>query len=177
MKATRHPATPDELREMLRYDPNTGELFWKITTRNGKGVAGNRAGSFDKSGYRKVNVKYRNYLEHRVSWAIHHGMWPSGLLDHINGDGTDNRIANLRPATGTQNRWNSAANRNNTTGFKGVTRNGDRFMAQLQTGGRNKNLGRYKTAEEASTAYQRACKEHHGEFAWSGLADRSDRRS
>lgn len=92
--------------------------------------------------------------------------WP--LTDHINGDGLDNRRANLRPATKEQNGRNAALSRRNTSGFKGVTRSGTkgRWVALIGTGqGRQARLGTFDSAEEAARAYDAAALALWGEYA------------
>jgi hypothetical protein len=120
----------ETLRNMLRYDPETGNLFWRPRTpdqfrgrnekyRAGKAevfnkiYAGKAAGNIDRSGYAVVRVLYKGLLVHRAVWAMHHGRWPEGMIDHINGIKTDNRIANLREATPTTNSRNARMQRNN----------------------------------------------------------------
>ena len=98
-------------------------------------------------------------------WALHTFLtgWP--LVDHINGDGLDNRRANLRAATPAQNGMNRTIGRNNTSGYKGVVRNRANWRARLETGGRIIQLGTFGTREEAARAYDAAAVEHFGEFA------------
>ena len=96
-----------------------------------------------------------------------------GLTDHINGDGLDNRLCNLREATPAQNNYNSPKQKTNTCGFKGVSldRGGKKrkrkpiYRAQIKADGKYKNIGRFHTAIEAARAYDKAAKELHGEFA------------
>lgn len=79
----------------------------------------------------------------------------------------DNRRANLRLATKSQNQMNRRIQRNNTSGFKGVhlfKRTG-KFRAYIMVQGKEKHLGYFATAEEAHVAYVKAAVEIHGEFA------------
>lgn len=89
------------------------------------------------------------------------------LVDHINGDGLDNRRSNLRPATQSQNNANAARSRANTSGFKGVSlyRRTGRWRAYLGTRPREVHLGYFATPEEAARAYDAAALQTWGEYA------------
>lgn len=89
------------------------------------------------------------------------------LVDHVNGDGLDNRRANLRPATVGENALNRSRRSDNTSGYKGVSRNGDngRWRAYINRDGRRLSLGSFGSAEEAARAYDTAALELHGAFA------------
>lgn len=103
----------------------------------------------------------RSLLMHRLITG-----WP--YVDHRNGDGLDNRRTNLRPATHAQNMANKRRYRNNTSGFKGVTRNtgtGRPWRAALKVDGRRIHLGYFDTAEDAARAYDAGALDLFGEFA------------
>lgn len=89
------------------------------------------------------------------------------LTDHINGDGLDNRRANLRPATDSQNQANKKKPVDNTSGFKGVyfKRDANGWIAKIVVRGKFIYLGRFASAEDAARAYDAAALEHFGEFA------------
>jgi hypothetical protein len=92
---------------------------------------------------------------------------PSGMyVDHRNGNGLDNRKRNLRLATSAQNAWNRDKNKNNTTGFKGVTREKGRskVRAQIRVHGKHIHLGWYDDPVEAALAYDKAVRRYHGPF-------------
>lgn len=89
--------------------------------------------------------------------------WP--LVDHRNGNGLDNRRANLRPATKSTNAANSRIRSDNTSGYRGVTRRGRRWVAQITHAGTHHYLGIFVTPEEGARAYDAAALEHFGEFA------------
>jgi HNH endonuclease len=88
-------------------------------------------------------------------------------VDHIDGDGLNNRRENLRVATVSENRTNTGARINNTTGFKGVfPRNNGTFQASIRKNGTRYHLGVFNTALEAARAWNIAAKKYHGEFAY-----------
>jgi len=120
-----------------------------------------------KSGPRKTYVRgwvngKRAYL-HRFIMAF-----PSGIVDHINGDRMDNRRSNLRIVTNAQNIQNGRTRRtNNKTGFKGVCWDTERskFLATITVNKQTIHIGRFNSAIEAARAYDAAARLHHGEFA------------
>ena len=91
--------------------------------------------------------------------------WP--LVDHINGDGLDNRRANLRPATPSQNGANINPPSSNTSGYKGVTfyKRTARWRAHITVEKTQRHLGYFPTAEAAARAYDAAAFQTWGEFA------------
>lgn len=157
--------TADEVRRLLRYEPDTGIFFWRTAARNIK--AGDIAGCQQSRGYWHVRINRRLYVAHRLAWLYATGEWPAGNVDHINGQRSDNRLANLRIATNSENAWNSRIRRNNACGYKGVhyKKTIRKFVAQINAGGRVRHLGVFMTADEAHAAYVRAAREHFGEFA------------
>jgi hypothetical protein len=88
-------------------------------------------------------------------------------VDHINGDGADNRKENLRLCTHAENSRNRRAQKNNTTKYKGVwfSKRDNRFVAETRLNGKKITIGFFKTAEEASEAYKAKVLEIHGAFA------------
>ncbi len=95
------------------------------------------------------------------------GVVSSLLPDHINGDGLDNRLQNLRLANESENRFNRGPQRNNTSGYKGVCfdRKRGKWMASIMARGKRKHIGRFETAVSAAAAYNEAAICLHGEFA------------
>lgn len=177
--AARILPTPEQLRELLRYEPDTGKLFWRQRPREmfnsdrsaatwNKRFAGQQAfATKHRRGYLCGVVSYEKVLAHRAAWALHHGEWPAEQIDHVNGIKTDNRIANLRAATHAENLHNMRAHTGNPSKLKGVTfdKARGRWMARIMTDRKELNLGRFDTPEEAHAAYCAAAQKHHGEFA------------
>jgi hypothetical protein len=152
------------LREVLHYNPETGVFTWLVSA--GRVRAGDVAGSISNPRrYRNISIDGRKYLAHRLAWLHTTGEWPPVFMDHINGDTSDNRIANLRPATQTQNRANTRRASNNASGFKGVCWHRRKWRAQLIVNGVLYHLGLFDTPEKAHAAYVTAAEKHFGKFA------------
>jgi hypothetical protein len=157
--------TADELKEELRYDPDTGYFYW-LRSKGGM-RAGDRAGLLQPKGNRTIGVRNGVYQEHRLAWLYVHGSWPKNQIDHINCNSSDNRIANLREATPFQNQGNTRLPKTNTSGFKGVwfRKQTGKWEARIKCRGKPRHLGTFPTPELASEAYWRAAQEQFGEFA------------
>jgi hypothetical protein len=94
---------PDSIRDVLDYNPDTGDLTWAIS--RGTVKAGAVTGCLEPHGYLRVRYQRTNYLAHRLCWFLHHGQQPS-IIDHINRNRSDNRIANLRCVTVSESQLN-----------------------------------------------------------------------
>jgi hypothetical protein len=108
----------DAARRLLSYDPETGELRWKESP-NRRIKVGSVAGWDHPFGYRQVTVLGHKVYVHRLAWALVHGS-VGEYIDHINGNPSDNRIANLRQCTQSQNLMNAKTSKKNTSGVRGV---------------------------------------------------------
>ena len=154
----------ERIREVLRYCPLTGNFYHAVPRR--RITVGSIAGTLCKGGYIVISIDGVREYAHRLAWFVTYGEWPH-IIDHINGDRADNRIANLRNGKQWQNMGNSQIRRDNTSGYKGVSyfkRDGT-WMAQIRCQGRYKFLGYYSTPEEAHEAYCRAAESLFGDFA------------
>lgn len=150
------------LRECLHYDPETGVFTRKVATSGRRGRAGSVCGYPDKKGHLYICFRGSRYAAHRLAWFYVYGRWPADLIDHINGERGDNRIANLREADVVLNGQNQRkGRRGSSTGVLGVCVQKNRFRAQINIGGKNTYLGVYKTVEEASEVYLAAKRVHH----------------
>lgn len=165
--------TADRLRSVLRYQAGTGLFYWLPRSRdefsserafaafNGRN-AGKLAGSDSGHGYIQIRVDDIKYWAHRLAWLYATGAWPQGDIDHINGDGTDNRIDNLRDVGVIVNNQNERrARRNNKLGVLGVHCRGSKFAASIMSNRVVHRLGLFATAAEASAAYVRAKRQLH----------------
>lgn len=183
--------SPDMLKRLLRYDPETGEFFWRGRTQDmfsdsrtrssahmcnnwNSTYSGKPAGFYsNSSGYRHIIVLGRNVLAHRAAYAIMTGEWPHKYMDHINRVRTDNRWSNLRPANQCENARNTALPADNKTGYKGVHYNTKRkkFAASIRVNRKLIWLGYHATAEGAALAYDGAAERLHGDFAFLNFGD------
>ena len=184
-KSTTDAATlpdPALLRKLLRYDPETGELFWRKRTPDmfeGKRpeamcktwntkFAGKIAMPYENDGgYLMGQVMGIRIMAHRVCWALHHGEWPEGQIDHENHNPKDNRIKNLRVVTGAENCKNMSMKETNTSGHTGVCRYRNRWKAQIVVDRKYIFLGYHDNKESAIRARKAAEKkygfhENHG---------------
>lgn len=96
--------TAERLRELLTYDPETGEFRWRYT--RGCRARGQIAGTVTCLGYLTIAIDGRKYKAHRLAWLHVHGEWPYPEIDHINRIKLDNRLVNLRRATRAENNAN-----------------------------------------------------------------------
>jgi hypothetical protein len=150
-----------KLREYLSYNPATGHLIWRRD--KGPAKAGERAGSptprHNRGGYRTLKFDQKSLKEHRVIWAIHHGTWPQGEIDHINGMRDDNRLANLRDVPSEVNAINRQISAANTSGATGVSRKGRRWQAYICHRRKQMHLGYFDTFEDAKAAREAKARE------------------
>lgn len=154
--------TQSSLMEVLHYDPNTGVFTWRVSSARRIKV-GDVAGRQITGGYWRIHIRGKGYPAHHVAWLYVFGVWPKDKLDHINQCRLDNRIENLREADGSLNRQNTTLQRNNTSGFKGVSRrrSAKRWHAEIMVNKRAIRLGWFDTPEEASRAYLDAKRRLH----------------
>ena len=161
------------LRQLLRYDPETGKIFWKYRSEefftdgvqsakhnaakwNNK-YANAEALTFLSKGYLTGSILRKYALAHRVSYALYHGEWPNNI-DHINHNKSDNRIKNLRSVTKAENSKNLGMNKGNASGFNGVSwdKSKSRWAVKIHANGKRINLGYYIDLNAAIAAREDA---------------------
>lgn len=116
--------------------------------------------------YRVTKIKGRQYAIHRLIWLWHYGEYPE-QIDHINRDGLDNRIENLRLATACQNMMNRRRFKNNSSGVTGVSwhKKSERWFVYINANKKRKNIGYFDDLELAELVAIEARDLYHGKFA------------
>lgn len=176
--ANRSDITPELCRQLLRYEPETGKLFWrertpdmftkcaarsaegKCSNWNGK-FAGKEAGSNSRSkSIDRVTIGLcgHTYLAHRIIWLMWYGAWPEDGIDHIDGNSMNNRIENLRDADQSINMKNLATPVTNTSGHVGVYwfKPAAVWRSFIFRDGKQVHLGNYQEYREAVIARRAA---------------------
>ena len=141
-----------------------GLLTRRVRTKGAKGGVGAVVGGKNCAGYLQTQVDGHQTYVHRLAFVIANGRWPVGVVDHINGNRTDNRGENLRDVSLDVNKQNKrVALPNNKLGVLGVSvqKRTGKFRAQIHFGGRNHSLGDFADPETAHAAYVAAKRRHH----------------
>lgn len=158
------------LKKHFSYDQATGDFTWiKPIAYNIK--PGAIAGKTDAHGYRVLKLDSKHYLAHRIAWLFMTGEEPPRYIDHKNTNRSDNRWANLRAATNSQNVANGKVRVTNRLGIKGVVRvrsKKPQWHAHICKDGKNVCLGKFSSPEFAQAAYLTAARRLFGEFANAG---------
>lgn len=157
--------TAEQVRELFDYNADTGVLSWKRP--NGRRIrAGDVAGTPHTNGYLTCKIAGQTYLVHRLVWMHAHGEWPN-VIDHLNGQPKDNRLANLRNVSQKTNVQNThGPYRHNASGLPGahwIEKRG-KWSSLLYYDGKQHRLGYFETAIEASAAYIQAKRLRHPGF-------------
>ena len=156
------PLTAERLREVVRYEPETGIFYWRIQGAYRRNP-GDVAGSPSKDGRIRIRIDGTLYYRYRLAWLYVTGSWPEKNIEHINGDPTDDKWENLRDVSQIVNCQNrKRANRGSSTGVLGIhkSREGN-YVAQIKHKGKRKTIGTFPTPEAAHLAYVNAKRQIH----------------
>lgn len=158
--------TQEAARALFRYDPKSGNLYWRFGPPNR--IAAHQSGVRRSDGTYSlaVNIGKIHYAAHNIIWVYVTGKKPKGEVDHINRIKCDNRWSNLREASRSQNQANTGLYKNNTTGYRGVSfdKSIGRYRAIFSKNGKNRCLGVFDRPEEAHEAWKQTAIVNHGEF-------------
>lgn len=156
--------TQARLRELLRYDPETG-LFSNLV-RRGNALPEKVSGSIikgDRYGYVRLSIDRVPFQAHRVAWFYMTGMWPKDEIDHRDRVRSNNRFRNLREAANSLQKQNTGVRKDSVSGLKGVCwrPNRKQWRARIGIDGKQVHLGWFATPEAASAAYLAAKAQLH----------------
>jgi hypothetical protein len=159
--------TGNVLEQMLTYNPDTGIFVWRISDLAEPPIAG----TLKQHGYIWIVICGVGVYAHRLAWLWMSGCWPRELIDHINGDKSDNRFCNLREANKMQNMMNQGARADSKTGIRGVTwhKENKNWIVRIRANGdKYLHLGSFADFDEACARRKEAEKQYYGQFARTG---------
>ncbi len=168
--ANRDDLTAEYVRQIFDYNPEIGELRWKLRTDlrpcDSARLVGRLAGSV-KSDCVNIKINGKMYKAHRVIFLWMKGEWPKYQCDHVDVETSNNRWSNLREATQSQNQANKRLYKNNSSGLKGVHWRSDvgKYQAQINKSGKRTHLGYFDDPNDGHAAFCRASQEEYGKFA------------
>lgn len=144
------------LRELFHYDPQTGVFTRRVKTSS-RAKIGVPVGNNSGNGHLQIRFNGARHLAHRLAWLYVYGVWPSKLIDHINGDPKDNRIDNLRDVSASVNAQNqrAATKKNKRATLLGAhfhVQSG-KYLAHIRLNGVSRHIGSFETEQEAHEAY------------------------
>lgn len=150
-----------DLREIFQYDPETGNIYWKIRKQRRGGFTrpGDIAGTRTEG---RIQIKFEGkfYKAHRLAWFLQTGEWPENDIDHEDNNGFNNRWKNLRKATRSQNNrnGNNKLRSDNKSGIRGVSFRKDtgKWHARFYLNGKAIMLGDFVELEDATKARRSA---------------------
>ena len=151
----------DLCNKCLDYNIETGCFIWRVS---GKVKKGDKAGC-NHLGYVRIKLKGKSHMAHRLAFLMYYNRMPD-FIDHIDGDKSNNAISNLRECTKFQNGYNRGPKKDNTSGYKGVTRKNSKWQSKISYEGKEIYLGVYECKHDAAMAHNVAAKKYHGEFAY-----------
>lgn len=176
--------SPEVLRQLLRYEPDTGKLFWLRRAEewfssskyspsraakawNAKHAETEAFTADDGAGYRSGRVLGWTGRAHRAIWAMESGDWPAAEIDHADGDPSNNRWSNLRLATRAENIRNTRNYSGSSSQYRGVwwDKRYRKWHVNIKVDQKKLFLGRFENEVDAAMAYDSAAREHFGEFA------------
>jgi hypothetical protein len=144
----------DRLREVLRYNPETGRFTW-VRPASNRVRPGASAGTPSGQGYIKISIDGVSYYAHRLAWMWLHGAMPESQIDHRDGDRSNNKAVNLRAALHCENGQNQGLRSTNKSGFHGVSWSAKhgKWATCIHVGGKKQHIGLFADPAEGSLAY------------------------
>lgn len=165
--------TFEQVSTLLRYEPAGGKLFWRerdismfqdsvrCKMWNAKWAGNEAMTAVNGSGYRHGKIFGRVFQAHRVCWLLSHGAWPSGVIDHIDGNKLNNAETNLRDVSAIENARNCWMKKNNSSGVNGVRLKGRKWQARIMVNRVLITVGAFDSLAEAEAARLKANSKYH----------------
>lgn len=127
---------------------------------------GRKAGSPNSKGHVQVEKDGKKTMVHRIVFEMHKGAVPKGMVvDHKDGNPSNNKVSNLRAASLAENRVNTLPDKGAAAGAKGVTLvEGGKYRARISANGKTISVGTFATVAEAEAAAKKARKKVYGKF-------------
>lgn len=154
--------TQEELKKLLHYDPDTGVFRWKRSGKFFDKEAGGIAVMHSGIEYIRIGVSGVQYCAHRLAFLYMTGGMPKEQVDHINGNGLDNRWCNLREVSNLINQRNRKMPISNKSGIQGVSWNKRRsnWRVQISINKKCKEIGAFNNIFDAACAIKNAYTNH-----------------
>jgi len=168
--------TQEELKHLLTYDNATGEFKWKRKGYRYRNLPMRKAGykrlcNTSWKSYVWIKINGKDYSGHSLSWLYNYGCYPKHCVDHINGNGLDNRIENLRDVNHADNMKNKRVYRTNLSGISGVRFSSfhKKWLVDISSESKRIYLGIFDNLLDAVCVRKKAEKiygfhENHGEI-------------
>lgn len=146
--------TLEMIHQLLDYNPDTGVFTWRSSYK--RRICGHVAGTVHTTGtggkYIRISVRGKKLYAHRVAFWITNGVYPEQEVDHVNRNGCDNRLCNLRLVSSRENAANRKQRRDTSRYGVGVYKDGSRFVAMVKRQGVLHRVGSFGTPEQAADA-------------------------
>ena len=158
------------LREILDYNLETGEMIWINPSKYHQDLKGKIAGSaaMHHSGklYYNIQINGRKYKRSRLAWMWMTGSWPKDMMDHIDGNSTNDAWCNLREADCLTNAWNHKKRKKTSPLPMGVRQaQSGKYVARISCNKKHITIGTFENPEIAHQAYCKARRQYFGKFA------------
>lgn len=165
----REDLTQDILESVLSYNKDSGDFVWKKSVSQScrKGSKAGTVSDGKGTNYITISISRNFFYAHRLAWLYVTGEWPENQIDHINGNGMDNRWVNLRLANFTENACNVGLRKNNTSGYKNVTwdKTCNKWLVQIQKDYVVRYAGWFDNLQDAVQISKVKRQEIHKEYA------------
>jgi hypothetical protein len=157
--------TKEYLKSILDYNIDTGVFTWKVSKAQRTKI-GDVAGWIN-NGYREIEIDNKHYKAHRLAWLYVNGGMPENLIDHIDGERSNNKISNLRESTHQTNSENYKTPKTNKSGVKNVSwyKSLNKWVVSISVKKIKKTIGYFDDIELAELVAIEARNKYRGEFA------------